>query len=640
MPMEALKLGDTVEIDGSTFEITEIREDSIQLLEQGLMYPVYRVESKDYIEELLQEQRVEEKLEVFDTKFISNKVPVLDDWNIIKGMLREATVNKVKNRTISNMELEDIQTFFAQHNDIKERVNYLKEGMNVQYTGLLMGEKTAKHYYKKYENGIHFVTGTFSNPTAEAFFGWEDVARVFDEIISERNVEHTIEENPVAPGGSKEKNEPENAIKGIPTQYIIRDNELGVGTARERYANNIQAIQTLKKLEEENRYATSEEQEILSKYVGWGGLSEAFEENKWTNEYHELKGLLNEDEYRAASRSTLTSFYTQPVVINAMYQALENFGFEKGNLLEPAMGTGNFFGMLPENLKNNVKEYGVELDSISGRIAKQLYPNANIQISGFEKATTPDNFYDVAVGNVPFGEFKVNDKAYNHLNYVIHDYFFAKTIDKVRTGGIIAFISSRYTMDKENENVRKYLAERCDLIGAIRLPNTAFKGAAGTTVTSDIIFLQKRETPNPIVPEWVHTSHLHIEEARNRSGSELKADLRTWIYDSVSDSYDDTKDARDSFINRISQYDITQGYGHNMKYDEERKNISFRNMLDVPTEYWKNTYLNSETKQMNEIDNGSYMVYLAKYSEFPKVRKAAEREIELIVDRIYMKIFI
>lgn len=634
------RLGNTVEIDGSTFEITEIRENSIQLLEQGLMYPVFRVESKDYIEELLQEQKINEKIEVFDTKFISNKVPVLDDWNIIKGMLQEATTETGSLKPISDMYLEDIQTFFEQHNDIKERVNYLKEGMNVQYTGLLMGEKTAKHYYKKYENGIHFVTGTFSNPTAEAFFGWEDVARVFDEIISERNVEHTIEENPVAPGGSKEKNEPENAIKGIPTQYIIRDNELGVGTARERYANNIQAIQTLKKLEEENRYATSEEQEILSKYVGWGGLSEAFEENKWTNEYHELKGLLNEDEYRAASRSTLTSFYTQPVVINAMYQALENFGFEKGNLLEPAMGTGNFFGMLPENLKNNVKEYGVELDSISGRIAKQLYPNANIQISGFEKATTPDNFYDVAVGNVPFGEFKVNDKAYNHLNYVIHDYFFAKTIDKVRTGGIIAFISSRYTMDKENENVRKYLAERCDLIGAIRLPNTAFKGAAGTTVTSDIIFLQKRETPNPIVPEWVHTSHLHIEEARNRSGSELKADLRTWIYDSVSDSYDDTKDARDSFINRISQYDITQGYGHNMKYDEERKNISFRNMLDVPTEYWKNTYLNSETKQMNEIDNGSYMVYLAKYSEFPKVRKAAEREIELIVDQLYENIYI
>ncbi|MDU2155957.1 MAG: SNF2-related protein [Clostridium sp.] len=640
MPMEALKLGDTVEIDGSTFEITEIREDSIQLLEQGLMYPVYRVESKDYIEELLQEQRVEEKLEVFDTKFISNKVPVLDDWNIIKGMLREATVNKVKNRTISNMELEDIQTFFAQHNDIKERVTHLKEGFNSEFTGLLMGENTARHYYKKYENGIHFVTGTFSNPTAEAFFGWEDVVRAFEEIINERNVELTMEENPVAPGGNKEENEPENAIKGIPTQYIIRDNELGVGTPRERYANNVLAIQTLKKIEEENRYATSEEQEILAKYVGWGGLSEAFDESKWANEYHELKGLLNDEEYRAASRSTLTSFYTQPVVIRAMYQALENFGFEKGNLLEPAMGTGNFFGMIPENLQDKVKPYGVELDSISGRIAKQLYPNANIQITGFEKATTPDNFYDVAVGNVPFGEFKVNDKAYNHLNYVIHDYFFAKTIDKVRTGGIIAFISSRYTMDKENENVRKYLAERCDLIGAIRLPNTAFKGAAGTTVTSDIIFLQKRETPNPIVPEWVHTSHLHKEEFRNRNIDDLKSELRTWIYDSVSESYDDTKDERDTFINRINQYDITKGYGHNMKYDEERKNISFRNMLDVPTKWWKESYLNSETKQMKELDNGSYMVYLAKYSEYPKVKKAAEREIDLIIDQLYENIYI
>ena len=631
MPTEALKLGDTVEIDGTMFEITEIREESVQLLDTSLVYPVFRVESKDYIEELLQEQKMNEKIEVFDTKFISNKVPVLDDWDIIKGMLREATVNKVKDKTISDMYLEDIQTFFAQHTDISERVNYLREGFNIQSTGLLMGERTARHYYKKYENGMRFATGSFLNPTAEAFFGWEDIARAFEEIISWRQLNPNIEDKNMTLGNDK---------KGVPITYSIRDNELGVGTPRERYANNVLAIQTLKKIEEENRYATSEEQEILSKYVGWGGLSEAFDESKWANEYHELKGLLNEDEYRAASRSTLTSFYTQPVVINAMYQALENFGFEKGNLLEPAMGTGNFFGMLPENLQDNVKSYGVELDSISGRIAKQLYPNANIQISGFEKATTPDNFYDVAVGNVPFGEFKVNDKAYNHLNYVIHDYFFAKTIDKVRTGGIIAFISSRYTMDKENENVRKYLAERCDLIGAIRLPNTAFKGAAGTTVTSDIIFLQKRETPNPIVPEWVHTSHLHKEEFRNRNIDDLKSELRTWIYDSVSESYDDTKDERDTFINRINQYDITQGYGHNMKYDEERKNVSFRNMLDVPTKWWKESYLNSETKQKNEVDSASYLVYLAKYSEYPKVKKAAEREIELIVDQLYENIYV
>lgn len=288
-------------------------------------------------------------------------------------------------------------------------------------------------------------------------------------------------------------------------QFVIQDDNLGVGTPREKYQNNINAIKILKRCEEENRFATKEEQNILSKYVGWGGLSQAFDENniQWNNEYKELKSLLTEEEYKNAMESTLTAFYTPPIVIRAMYKALENMGFKNGNILEPSCGTGNFLGMVPETLKTS-NLYGIELDSISGRIARQLYQKSSIAIEGYEKTELPDSFFDVAIGNVPFGDFKLNDKRYDKNNFLIHDYFFAKTLDKVRPGGIVAFITSKGTLDKENPSVRKYIAQRAELLGAIRLPNSTFKNNAGAEVTSDIIFLQKRDGITDIEPDWVY----------------------------------------------------------------------------------------------------------------------------------------
>ena len=285
--------------------------------------------------------------------------------------------------------------------------------------------------------------------------------------------------------------------------FHITDDHLGEGGAKQKYARNIEAIRTLFKLEEEHRGATAEEQQVLSQYVGWGGLADAFDPGKdsWAKEYAELKGLLSEDEYAAARSSTLNAHYTSPVVIRSIYDAVEKIGFRSGNILEPSMGVGNFVGMLPDTMQDS-RLYGVELDSITGRIAKKLYPQADITVAGFETTDRRD-FYDLAVGNVPFGQYKVNDKAYNKLGFSIHNYFFAKAIDQVRPGGIVAFVTSRYTMDSKDSTARKHMAERADLLGAIRLPNNAFKANAGTDVVSDIIFLQKRDRPADIEPAWV-----------------------------------------------------------------------------------------------------------------------------------------
>ena len=288
-------------------------------------------------------------------------------------------------------------------------------------------------------------------------------------------------------------------------QFKITNDNLGEGSPREKFNNNVEAIRVLKKCEEENRFATPQEQEILSKYVGWGGLPQAFDEkdSSWSNEYSILKNLLDEKEYSQARESTLTAFYTPPVVIRSMYKALENMGLKTGNILEPSCGVGNFIGMLPDSL-DNCKLYGVELDSISGRIARQLYQKSTVAVQGYEDTNLPNSFFDVAVGNVPFGDFKVLDKKYDKHKFLIHDYFFAKTLDKVRPGGVIAFITSKGTLDKENPSVRKYIAQRADLLGAIRLPNNTFKANAGTEVTSDIIFLQKRDSITDIEPDWVY----------------------------------------------------------------------------------------------------------------------------------------
>ena len=296
----------------------------------------------------------------------------------------------------------------------------------------------------------------------------------------------------------------DEALNAVPAgNFHITDDDLGIGGSKQKYARNVEAIRTLFKLEEEHRGATAEEQQVLSQYVGWGGLADAFDPGKdsWAKEYAELKGLLSEDEYAAARSSTLNAHYTSPVVIRSIYDAVERMGFQSGNILEPSMGVGNFFGMLPESMADS-RLYGVELDSITGRIAQKLYPEASIKVAGFETTDRRD-FYDLAVGNVPFGQYRVNDKAYNKFGFSIHNYFFAKAIDQVRPGGIVAFVTSRYTLDSKDSSARKHIAERADLLGAIRLPNTAFKANAGTEVVSDIIFLQKRDRPIDHEPDWI-----------------------------------------------------------------------------------------------------------------------------------------
>lgn len=330
--------------------------------------------------------------------------------------------------------------------------------------------------------------GSFIVYTDMPYFLVKEFADNYNYIVSDKIQKEDISINP---------------IQSEKINYQIMDKDLGKRTPKERYNDNVAAIRLLFSLEKQGRNATKDEQNILSRYVGWGGLADVFDESKsnWANEYLELKSLLSEEEYKSARESTLTSFYTSTVVIESIYKVLNNLGFRHGNILEPSCGIGNFFGMLPDEMKDS-KMYGVELDSISGRIAKQLYQNSNIAIEGYEETKLPDSFFDVAVGNVPFGNFKVVDKKYDRLNFNIHDYFFAKTIDKVRPNGIIAFVTSRYTMDKRNSNVRRYINERCELLGAIRLPNDAF---GDTKAVSDILFLQKRERPVLKDDDWVST---------------------------------------------------------------------------------------------------------------------------------------
>lgn len=315
------------------------------------------------------------------------------------------------------------------------------------------------------------------------------------------------------------KNEPKS---GVPYTYHFNANDVVTGGAKSKFKANVEAIQVLQKIEAENRYATPEEQSVMAKYAGWGGIPQAFTTDRaaeslggnlgeaapsgWKNEQKQLRELLTPEEYKAARASTLTSFYTPPVVTDGVYQALSQFGFEGGNVLEPSMGVGNFFSKMPENMRDNSRLYGVELDSISGRIAQQLYPKERIQIKGFEQTSFNNNSFDVVVGNIPFGDYRVSDKAYDKHNFKIHDYFAAKSVDKVKPGGVVALVTSKFTMDKLNEKARRYLAERCDLLGAVRLPNTAFKQNAGTEVTTDILFLKKRETMTVEVPDWVHMS--------------------------------------------------------------------------------------------------------------------------------------
>ena len=431
-----------------------------------------------------------------------------------------------------------IYEYFMEHHDMKDAAEFLKNeyGTGGSSPGIPgAGASDASHDAK----GLKLAKGKIGSPEVEVLLKWNKVAERVrqlvrtDDYLSPEEMEKYEERQEAQKLADLEEaqqaleaeqidvNQPEDketsetveeverredTVTDIQaTNFHITDDELGQGTPKEKFRANIMAIQLLKKCEDENRNATPEEQEILSRYVGWGGLADAFDETKaaWETEYLELKTVLTPEEYAAARASTLNAHYTQPIVIESMYQVLENLGFTKGNILEPSMGVGNFFGMLPENL-NQSKLYGVELDSISGRIAKQLYPDANIQIKGFEKTDYPNDFFDVTIGNVPFGAYKVNDRQYDRYNFMIHDYFLAKTIDQLRPGGVAALITTKGTMDKASPEVRKYLAERADLLGAIRLSNTAFKANAGTEVSADILFFQKRDSMTKEMPEWVN----------------------------------------------------------------------------------------------------------------------------------------
>ena len=420
-----------------------------------------------------------------------------------------------------------IYDFYHQEHTLKEAADFLKNEYGTGGTSHALAG--SDHSYKDYDaKGIKLSKGSIFTPDAEVLLSWQVVAKRIGKLIKEdryltpaakeKYIQYKQEQKEKALQQAKEEldeviDEPEilsenNASEDISAEnYVISDIELGVGTTKEKFQRNVEAIRTLETIESEKRLATNEEQEVLSKYVGWGGLADAFDETKsaWAKEYAELKTLLSEEEYISARESTLNAHYTSPVIIQEIYRTLQRMGFTKGNLLEPSMGIGNFFGMLPETMRES-HLYGVELDSLTGRIARLLYPKANITVDGYEKTTFPNDFFDAAVGNVPFGQYKVADKKYDKFNFLIHDYFFGKTLDQVRPGGVIAFITSKGTMDKENPKVRKYIAQRAELLGAVRLPNTAFKANAGTEVTSDILFLQKRDRIVDIEPDWVHLS--------------------------------------------------------------------------------------------------------------------------------------
>ena len=458
-----LPLGTTIHMEGRAFRVDNVNfdKDSVTLQDVALAemrMPIFREEPLALVRELYEEQDMMES--------------PLPDYKVGDNVVVELPTRTIEGK-VGYVGETDVRIDTSAHgqswdNEVVNKQQF-EEGLRQNEpnsTRPVRTEKTVAVYPAK-ENNLPFdiVIQTISteSPTVEA--------------------EHPAPE----PAGN----------------FHITDDHLGEGGAKQKYARNIEAIRTLFKLEEEHRGATAEEQQVLSQYVGWGGLADAFDPDKdnWAKEYAELKGLLSEDEYAAARSSTLNAHYTSPVVIRAIYDAVEKMGFQAGNILEPSMGVGNFFGMLPDTLQDS-RLYGVELDSITGRIAKKLYPQADITVAGFETTDRRD-FYDLAVGNVPFGQYKVNDKAYNKLGFSIHNYFFAKAIDQVRPGGIVAFVTSRYTMDSKDSTARKHMAERADLLGAIRLPNNAFRANAGTDVVSDIIFLQKRDRPIDHEPDWV-----------------------------------------------------------------------------------------------------------------------------------------
>ena len=532
-------VGDTVYLDNQEYQITELREDAVQLLPSGMSYPIYRAESRERFETLLLADTRNEAINEF--------LPVNPDTadQDLRDVLAHGLIGAP-----DKAELSELLHTGKPNREIAQWLGRAFPGI-AETMELETGDTTD---YRTTSEGIELeVLDADEKRLAMLFFRWDEVApllrglyahqldgfgqeQVEPAIAADTTVEEPIEtakptEEPTAeapafhsepvtvyPGEQNhlpydvvverlhvDRPEPTPPEPRPPENFRILDDDLGKGGPKEKFWRNIKAIATLKQIEQDNRYATPEEQHILSQYVGWGGVADAFDPDKpaWAAEYSELKELLTPEEYEAARASTLNAHYTSPTVIRAIYDAVEQMGFRTGNILEPSCGVGNFFGMLPESMAGS-RLYGVELDSISGRIAKQLYPKADITVAGFETTDRRD-FYDLAIGNVPFGQYQVNDKAYNKLGFNIHNYFFAKALDQVRPGGVVAFVTSRYTMDAKDSTVRRHLAQRAELLGAIRLPNNAFRANAGTDVVSDILFLQKRDRPLDIAPDWTQT---------------------------------------------------------------------------------------------------------------------------------------
>ena len=522
-------VGDTVYLDNTPFEITEVGALNVQLRDPALRYPVFRAESRENFERLL--RRDERNAAITDylparnrnddlRDLLMNGILTPDIRGEVRELFRQGEGNAAIGAYLSNVfAVSDADTMT------------LEDGTEADFITSRSGFQAQVHG----EKGVHALGLLWPDaaPVLRAVFLEEAQAQGRTQAQPEPDI--SLPEQPASEATEPEQpqfttetvafypgekshlpydieiqtirtTEPEPPMPQRPPaeNFRITDDELGVGGAKAKFRANMAAINLLKELEFEGLQASPEQQEILSRYVGWGGLADAFDESKdnWKDEFAELYAALSPEEYAAARASTLNAHYTSPTVIKAIYEAVGNMGFQTGNILEPAMGVGNFFGLLPQEMQGS-RLYGVELDSITGRIAKQLYPKADITVAGFETTDRRD-FFDLAIGNVPFGQYQVNDRAYNKLGFSIHDYFFAKTLDQVRPGGVIAFVTSRYTMDKQSPEVRKYIAQRAELLGAIRLPNNAFKANAGTDVVSDIIFLQKRDRPIDIEPDWVH----------------------------------------------------------------------------------------------------------------------------------------
>ena len=567
-------VGDTVYIEDDAYQITELRADTVQLLPTGMVYPIYRAEHKEQFEQLLRADRrnayYTEFLPVDPDKADQDLRDVLAhglmdeaDKQQLSTLLQSGRSNREIAYWLSRAYPREIETLDLETGDIAD---YRTTAQGIELEVMDAEEKRLAMLYFRWDEVAPLLRGmyarqqdgfgqeqpqpatespTFHSETMAVYPGDKnnlpyDVVverlhieepeppapvtepeKTFEEVLDEHPVSIQIDgqwqtfPNAKAAEEASYEEYKANLLRNA-QNFRITDAHLGEGGPKAKFQANMEAIKLLKYLEETTGQATPEQQEVLSRYVGWGGLADAFDPDKesWSKEYAQLKELLTPEEYAAARSSTLNAHYTSPTVIQAIYEAVGRMGFETGNILEPSMGVGNFFGMLPEEMRNS-HLYGVELDPVSGRIAKQLYPKADITVGGFETTDRRD-FFDLAIGNVPFGQYQVNDKAYNKLNFSIHNYFFAKALDQVRPGGVVAFVTSRYTMDAKDSTVRRYLAQRAELLGAIRLPNDAFKKNAGAEVVSDIIFLQKRDRPLDIVPEWTQTGQTEDGFAINR----------------------------------------------------------------------------------------------------------------------------